>query len=333
MTGLRQNPFPHDGLRFCTFPGHQGENPLPATEEYFPVRKSGPNAGSFVGWCRACQTLSARRYKAEPERQGVRGGGGRSAAPQRSYEQFRDHHAEVEPIRSTQIARGTPSEGPCGPDEGTWPSASPERQVLPSGSVRGREQSLLEHQSGTDGSVESWAASWYERLGARPESARYLEAITAWRNAWRPKRVRVLLVAESHVGEHPGDDRISVLPMRWINRPLPNRYVRLIYCLGYGATEICSAVPQSNAGTPQFWNIFGQIALGQSPPTKSSTSLNERLRWKVRVLEELERRELASGRLSTGRLPGTRGASRPSTLHPGSSRRLQPVRVADGRRG
>jgi hypothetical protein len=75
--------------------------------------------------------------------------------------------------------------------------------------------------------------------------------------------------------------------MRWINRPLPSPYVRLIYCLGYGETEICSSPPQSNGGTRQFWNIFGQIAFGQSPPTKSATSLQQRLRWKVGVLEEL----------------------------------------------
>ena len=78
--------------------------------------------------------------------------------------------------------------------------------------------------------------------------------------------------------------------MRWINRPLPRSYVRLIYCLAYGETAICSSPPQSNAGTRQFWNIFGQIAFGQSPPAKSSSSLHERLQWKVGVLEELERR-------------------------------------------
>jgi hypothetical protein len=138
--------------------------------------------------------------------------------------------------------------------------------------------------------VREWAASWYGRLGARPESAGYLEAITAWRCVWRPRRVRVLLVAESHVGEQVGDEGISVLPMRCINRPLPRSYVRLIYCLAYGETAICSSPPPSNAGTPQFWNIFGQIAFGQSPPTKSSSSIRERLQWKVGVLEELERR-------------------------------------------
>jgi hypothetical protein len=42
--------------RFCTNRAHEGDNPLPATEESFPVRKSGPREGTFVGWCRACQS-------------------------------------------------------------------------------------------------------------------------------------------------------------------------------------------------------------------------------------------------------------------------------------
>jgi hypothetical protein len=61
-------------------------------------------------------------------------------------------------------------------------------------------------------------------------------------------------------------------------------------CLGYGESDICAGGPESNAGTPQFWNIFGQVAFGESPPRKADSSLGERLRWKVRVLEELSRR-------------------------------------------
>jgi hypothetical protein len=51
------------------------------------------------------------------------------------------------------------------------------------------------------------------------ETARYLEAVAAWRAAWRPKRVRVLLVAESHVAEMPGDSTVVVRAQQWVNRP------------------------------------------------------------------------------------------------------------------
>lgn len=139
-------------------------------------------------------------------------------------------------------------------------------------------------------SFQQWAAARYARLGARPESVAYLQAVAAWRHAWRPERVRVVLLAESHVGEHPGDSRIGVMPMHWVGRSLPHPYVRLIYCLGYGESGICTSPPESNSGTPQFWNIFGQVALGQSQPRKSESSLQQRLRWKVGVLEELRQR-------------------------------------------
>jgi hypothetical protein len=142
----------------------------------------------------------------------------------------------------------------------------------------------------TEATFSDWARAWYAKLGAPAESAAYLGAVTAWRNAWRPHRVRALLVAESHVGEHPGDQRISVLSQRWIRNELPSRYVRLIYCLGYGESGICSSRPDTNGGTPQFWNIFGQIAFGQSPPQKAGSTVRDRLRWKVAVLEELQRR-------------------------------------------
>lgn len=137
----------------------------------------------------------------------------------------------------------------------------------------------------------AWAGEWYARLGVRAESAAYLDAVAAWRAMWRPECVRVLLVAESHVGEHPGDEAVAVMPLEWAaRRPLPGRYVRLIYCLGYGESEICSPKPVKNSGTPQFWNIFGQIAFGEPQPPKNRSTLRDRLGWKVSVLDELQRR-------------------------------------------
>jgi hypothetical protein len=62
-----------------------------------------------------------------------------------------------------------------------------------------------------------WCEAWYEhlnRIGETDvtESPEYLSQVEKWRRAWRPERVKVLLVAESHVGEMPGDTgvRLSV---------------------------------------------------------------------------------------------------------------------------
>jgi hypothetical protein len=71
----------------------------------------------------------------------------------------------------------------------------------------------------------------------------------------------------------------------------PNEYVRLVYCLGYGETSLLNARPlRSNAGTPQFWNIFGRIAGTGRQPTRAAASAETRLVWKVETLERMRNR-------------------------------------------
>lgn len=53
-----------DELRHCSYPGHVGERDIPATEENFAVRKSGANAGTFVGWCRDCNRIYGEKARA-----------------------------------------------------------------------------------------------------------------------------------------------------------------------------------------------------------------------------------------------------------------------------
>jgi len=194
-------------------------------------------------------------------------------------------HAFVVKIDGTATA----SADRRGPTLRAIPATPPRARPAVRGSAPATVQSAAPPEE-QPASFHEWAAAWYARLGARQESASYLQAVAAWRHAWRPERVRLVLLAESHVGEHPGDSRIAVMPLRWIGRSLPDPYVRLIYCLGYGESSICTRPPESNGGTPQFWNIFGQVALGQSQPRKGESSFQQRLRWKVRVLEELRQR-------------------------------------------
>jgi hypothetical protein len=102
----------------------------------------------------------------------------------------------------------------------------------------------------------------------------------------------VLLVAESHVAEEPGDVEVSVEPPTWAHRHLPTSFCRLIYCLGYGEPDLCTPRPVNNdKGTIDFWDIFGAIAGGLQPtqPRKhSSTPTERRLQWKIDVLSWLK---------------------------------------------
>jgi hypothetical protein len=135
---------------------------------------------------------------------------------------------------------------------------------------------------------------WAQRIaaiaGVPVESGEYLSRVEQWRFAWRPKvgSVRILILAESHVAETPGDCGIQIVPTAQLPCDLPSGYVRLVYCLGYGESSICSSVPRPRSSTP-FWILFGEIAKAISGiEVYAGRNSVERISWKVRVLETLQ---------------------------------------------
>ena len=60
-----------------------------------------------------------------------------------------------------------------------------------------------------------WARECFEQLGVPSESDEYesddyLTGVERWREAWRPPKLKALLVAESHVTQVDGDDQVKV---------------------------------------------------------------------------------------------------------------------------
>lgn len=111
--------------------------------------------------------------------------------------------------------------------------------------------------------------------------------------AWRPDAPRLLLIAESHVFTTDADLRSSVrcsmLPEA--ARHTPEAFVRLIYCLGYGESDLLAPRPATaNGGTPQFWKIFGRLARTGAPPSSVSADRTTRFWWKINTLQTLQRR-------------------------------------------
>lgn len=101
--------------------------------------------------------------------------------------------------------------------------------------------------------------------------------------------IRFLLVAESHVAERLHDLKAVVqVPT---SDTLPRGFCRLVYCLGYGEDRICHPAPIGNSGTWQYWDILGQTAggLGNIQPRKSTSTLRNRLLWKMETLRSLQR--------------------------------------------
>lgn len=129
-----------------------------------------------------------------------------------------------------------------------------------------------------------------------------VEPIEVWRCAeehrayWRPKQVRVLLLAESHVYTSISEVQRHVSVPNSLAAGMPPGFVRLVYCLGYGENRLLDrpiATPQ-NSGTWQFWKIFysctNRVRTNEdfSPILKGKTSFPERIRNKIALLRRLQ---------------------------------------------
>ncbi|WP_343896922.1 hypothetical protein [Craurococcus roseus] len=94
-------------------------------------------------------------------------------------------------------------------------------------------------------------------LAEPPEAA---VAAEECRQAWRPERVRVLLLAESHIATSAADLTYRVALPPGLDWPGPTRFVRHIYCAGYGEPELLEGPlgpgGRPKGGTPQFWRLM-----------------------------------------------------------------------------
>lgn len=121
-----------------------------------------------------------------------------------------------------------------------------------------------------------------------------VKSVDDHRNFWKPKKVKVLLLAESHV--HTSVPKYDNL-MRYDDFPeligCPTNYVKLVYCLGYGERKL---VNLPDRGTPQFWKIFAAcINQNFSSESKkilisSTPNFHLRLHNKISLLEKLKER-------------------------------------------
>lgn len=130
------------------------------------------------------------------------------------------------------------------------------------------------------------------------EPEKVARAVESHRWALRPARVRLGLIAESHVYTSADDlnrrVRRDALPPQLGH--LPDTFVRLVYCLAYGESSLLSPPLQGgNSGTRDYWQIFGRIAHtlvdGAWPqPLSCQLSVDDRLRWKLETLRALQQR-------------------------------------------
>jgi len=118
------------------------------------------------------------------------------------------------------------------------------------------------------------------------------------RQAWRPERVRVLLLAESHIATSAADLAWRVALPAGLHWPGPRRFVRHIYCAGYGEPELLEGPSGPEArprgGTPQFWRLMTAAEGAHCPAwpavARQGTEAGARLAAKAALLHRLRAR-------------------------------------------
>jgi hypothetical protein len=132
-------------------------------------------------------------------------------------------------------------------------------------------------------------------LGDRSEPWQSVKLIEQYRRYWRPKKVNVVLLAESHVFTSDGDRACRLKSLDELP-DCPDSYARFVYCLAYGEQTLTSEGnhPSRAHGTPQFWKILysciNEVDSKESfsPILKSGTRApSKRIRNKIDLLLEL----------------------------------------------
>lgn len=130
-------------------------------------------------------------------------------------------------------------------------------------------------------------------LGENTESLESVRLVETYRRFLKPEKVRVILLAESHVFTHDEDRKI---PMQAIPdlQGMPDQYARFVYCLGYGEKSLTRNENHPNGdGTPQFWKILFSCCNPVSSnddfsPILRKTPTNQRIENKIKILKHLK---------------------------------------------
>jgi len=142
-----------------------------------------------------------------------------------------------------------------------------------------KEKLIEVHEKGSD---------MIRSFGFVPEPLETALSVEEHRWFWKPKNVKFILVAESHVYTDGNEIRVKIDPNKLpieVPKAIPLNFVRLVYCLGYGEPELLGAPEkiENNAGTKQYLNLFRRcVRLDEKPEDMTQ------LEWKVMTLNTLK---------------------------------------------
>ncbi|HSD61455.1 MAG TPA: hypothetical protein VLC55_11440, partial [Burkholderiales bacterium] len=124
-----------------------------------------------------------------------------------------------------------------------------------------------------------------------------VETVFRHRRFWQPEKLRVVLLAESHVYT-AAEELLNRVDLTLFGvHGAPPEYARFVYCLGYGEDKLVQGKVVKNAGTWQFWRLFYSCVNPVDAQTDFSPVLKggerdfrQRVANKLAVLREMKRR-------------------------------------------
>ncbi len=128
------------------------------------------------------------------------------------------------------------------------------------------------------------------------ESLPTAELVHRYREYWKPEKVKVLLLAESHMLTPDAERRQFAHIPRSDLPNYPTDYARFVYCLGYGERSLLLPGNGPASGTPQFWKIFfaciNPVASNASfnPILKADRDTARRIVQKIDLLRQMRAR-------------------------------------------
>jgi hypothetical protein len=131
-------------------------------------------------------------------------------------------------------------------------------------------------------------------IGREAESLDVAEEVERLRWMWRPERVRVVVLAESHVWTSSHETRSRVAQPYGAE----TGFARFVYCLGYGEPQLVEPAVTPNVGTPHYWKLFHDTVC--EPTCNSHMGLlkigerefQRRVRNKLDLLNKMQRTAL-----------------------------------------
>lgn len=124
--------------------------------------------------------------------------------------------------------------------------------------------------------------------GQVPEPLETALTVEEYRWFWKPKIVKFVLVAESHVHATSEEIKVNMKSQRLPStypRNGPLNFAKIVYCLGYGDSSILDSPGkiENNPGTKQFLNLFKElIGINKQPRYKS------KIEWRTHILNTVK---------------------------------------------